>query len=75
MLIFLTALAIFFVFSYLAVKSLKLLNFKIVPYYDFSKYFPKSSTWSVVFYLLILGVIIGLVLYLGRNQISEFLPA
>ncbi|MEK7498131.1 MAG: hypothetical protein AAB656_04395, partial [Patescibacteria group bacterium] len=73
--IFLTALAIFFVFSYLAVKSLKLLNFKIAPYYDFDKFFPKSGTWSIVFYLLILGTFVGLVLYFGRTEIASFFPA
>lgn len=74
-LIFAGLLLSFFLFSYLAVRSLKLLNFKIVPYYDFGKFLPKSGTWSTIFYLLILGVIIGLVLYLGRSEIAKFLPA
>jgi len=73
--IFAIVLAVFFVFSFLAIKSVSKLNPRFNRFYDFSAFFPKAGRWSVLFYLLILTVIISLVLYLGRGEIAAFFPA
>lgn len=75
LLIFGIVVAVFFIFSFLAIKSLGRLNPKFNRFYDFSAFFPKAGRWSVVFYLIILAVIIGLVLYLGKGEIARFIPA
>lgn len=75
LLVFAIALAVFFVFSFLAINSLGRLNPKFNRFYDFGAFFPRAGRWSIVFYLIILTIIIGLVLYLGRGQIENFIAA
>lgn len=75
LLIFGILVFVFFLFSYLAVRSLNLLNFRVIKYYDFGKYLPGSSKWSTIVYLIIVTLILSLVLYLGRGEIAKFLPA
>lgn len=75
LLLFAIVLAVFFVFSYLALKSMARLSPRFNKFYDFGAFFPKAGRWSVVVYLIILTVIISVVLYLGRDQIAHFIPA
>lgn len=75
LLIFAATVTIFFVFSYLSIKSLERLDPKFSRFYDFGAFLPKSGRWSVIFYLIILAIIISIVLYLGRGEISKFIPA
>lgn len=68
-------LAVFAVFSYLALRSLAKLSPKFSHYYEFGGFFPKAGRWSIIVYAVILAIILSLVLYFGRDQIREFFPA
>jgi hypothetical protein len=52
----------YFVF-YITTLSLKKLKFHILPYYPFDKFFPKSGSWSI-FYFLIAVLFLGILIYL-----------
>lgn len=75
LLIFGGTVAVFFIFTYLSIKSLERLDPKFNKFYDFGAFFPKSGRWSIIFYLIVLSGIVGLVLYFGKAEIAKFLPA
>lgn len=59
----LVSAGIFFLGYYVTVYSLGKLKPKIVSYYPFDKFFPKSGRWSVV-YFLITVILLGALVYI-----------
>lgn len=62
------------ILSFLAIyKSLTFLKLKseVSNYYEFSPYLPSSSTWSVVFYFIIVAVLLLLAFLFMQMQIMQ----
>lgn len=60
---------------YLAKNSVEKLDTSILPYYDFGVWLPKSGSWSVVVFLIIISVLALFVLLLTSRSGVTIKPA
>lgn len=60
---------------YLAKRSVEKLDTSVLPYYDFGVWLPKSGSWSVVVFLIIISILALVVLLLTTRSGITIKPA
>ncbi|MEK7188591.1 MAG: hypothetical protein AAB685_01910 [Patescibacteria group bacterium] len=67
LLLILLAIAFFVAVYKIITRTISKTDPKFKSYYDFSGYFPLSSKWSIIFYLLIILVLVGIFILVAKT--------